>query len=81
MTGLNKFEEMNHGLAINRVDIVLPLFSFGGGETSVEGLWMGVPVITKRGDHFFSHLSESIAHNTGLSTGYRLTRTTMLRRR
>ena len=28
---------------------------------------MGVPVITKRGDHFLSHLSESIVHNTELS--------------
>ena len=28
---------------------------------------MGVPVITKRGNHFLSHLGESIAHNSGLS--------------
>ena len=28
---------------------------------------MGVPVITLRGDHFVSHVSESIAHNAGLA--------------
>jgi predicted O-linked N-acetylglucosamine transferase (SPINDLY family) len=28
---------------------------------------MGVPVITKKGNHFLSHLGESIAHNSGLS--------------
>ena len=28
---------------------------------------MGVPVITLRGNHFVSHVSESIAHNAGLS--------------
>ena len=28
---------------------------------------MGVPVITKKGGHFLSHLGESIAHNSGLS--------------
>lgn len=28
---------------------------------------MGVPVITKKGSHFLSHLGESIAHNSGLS--------------
>ena len=28
---------------------------------------MGVPVITKKGNSFISHLGESIAHNTGLS--------------
>ena len=51
----------------NRVDIALSPFPYGGGTTSVEGLWMGVPVITKKGSHFLSHLGESIAHNSGLS--------------
>ena len=51
----------------NRVDIALSPFPYGGGATSVEGLWMGVPVITKKGNHFLSHLGESIAHNSGLS--------------
>ena len=51
----------------NRIDIALSPFPYGGGTTSVEGLWMGVPVITKKGHHFLSHLGESIAHNTGLS--------------
>ena len=51
----------------NRVDIALSPYPYGGGTTSAEGLWMGVPVLTKRGDYFLSHLGESIAHNTGLS--------------
>jgi predicted O-linked N-acetylglucosamine transferase (SPINDLY family) len=50
-----------------RVDIALSPFPYGGGTTSVEGLWAGVPVITKKGNHFLSHLGESIAHNSGLS--------------
>ena len=53
--------------AYNRVDIALSPFPYGGVTTSAEGLWMGVPVITKKGNHFLSHLGESIAHNTGLS--------------
>ena len=28
---------------------------------------MGVPVITRRGDRFLSHVGETIAHNAGLS--------------
>jgi predicted O-linked N-acetylglucosamine transferase (SPINDLY family) len=28
---------------------------------------MGVPVLTKRGDRFLSHMGESIMHNAGLS--------------
>ena len=51
----------------NRVDIALSPFPYGGGTTSAEGLWMGVPVICKKGNHFLSHLGESIAHNSGLS--------------
>jgi predicted O-linked N-acetylglucosamine transferase (SPINDLY family) len=51
----------------NRVDVALSPFPYGGGTTSVEGLWMGVPVITKMGNYFLSHLGESIAHNSGLS--------------
>ena len=53
--------------AYNRVDIALSPFPYGGGTTSAEGLWMGVPVITMQGNHFLSHLGESIANNTGLS--------------
>ena len=51
----------------NHVDIALSPFPYGGGTTSVEGLWMGVPVVAKRGTYFLSHLGESIAHTVGLA--------------
>ena len=51
----------------HRVDIALSPFPYGGGTTSVEGLWMGVPVVTKKGNYFLSHIGESIAHNSNLS--------------
>lgn len=47
----------------NRVDIALDPFPYPGGTTSAEALWMGVPVLTLKGDRFLSHLGESIAHN------------------
>ena len=53
--------------AFNKVDIALDPFPFPGGTTSVEGLWMGVPVITLRGDRFIAHNGETIAHNSGQS--------------
>ena len=51
----------------DQIDIALSPFPYGGGTTSVEGLWMGVPVITKAGNHFLSRLGESIAHNSGIA--------------
>jgi predicted O-linked N-acetylglucosamine transferase (SPINDLY family) len=51
--------------AYNRIDIALDPFPYPGGTTSAEALWMGVPVITKRGDRFLSHVGETIAHNCG----------------
>ena len=53
--------------AYNKVDIALDPFPYPGGTTSVEGLWMGVPVITKKGNCFVSHNGETIAHNSGQS--------------
>jgi len=52
--------------AYDRVDIALDPFPYPGGTTTVEGLWMGVPCITRRGDRFVAHMGESIAHNAGL---------------
>jgi predicted O-linked N-acetylglucosamine transferase (SPINDLY family) len=50
----------------NRVDIALDPFPYSGCTTSVEALWMGVPVLTLRGDKFISRTTESIVHNAGL---------------
>ncbi|MEM0952923.1 MAG: tetratricopeptide repeat protein [Pseudomonadota bacterium] len=49
-----------------RVDIGLDPFPYTGCTTSFESLWMGVPVLTKRGDKFLSHAGESIMNNVGL---------------
>ncbi len=51
--------------AYRRIDVALDPFPFPGGTTSVEGLWMGVPVLTRRGDRFIGHNGETIARNTG----------------
>ncbi|MEJ2033782.1 MAG: tetratricopeptide repeat protein, partial [Deltaproteobacteria bacterium] len=56
-----------HLAAYNRVDIALDPFPYNGTTTSVEGLWMGVPFLTRRGDRFVSRVSESIARNAGLA--------------
>jgi predicted O-linked N-acetylglucosamine transferase (SPINDLY family) len=53
--------------AYGEVDIALDPFPYTGGTISAEGLWMGVPVLTQRGDHFVANMGASIAHNVGLA--------------
>ncbi|MDG1165546.1 MAG: tetratricopeptide repeat protein, partial [Porticoccaceae bacterium] len=62
-----KSSRLEYLRSYDRVDISLAPFPYGGGTTSVEGLWMGVPVLVMSGDYFLSHLGESILHNVGLS--------------
>jgi protein O-GlcNAc transferase len=52
--------------AYNRVDFALDPFPYPGGTTSVEGLWMGVPVLGRRGDRFLAHLGEMVLQTVGL---------------
>ncbi len=51
----------------SKIDITLDPFPNPGGTTSAESLWMGVPVLSLKGDRFMSHMGESINHNVGMS--------------
>jgi len=50
-----------------RVDIALDPFPYPGGTTTVEALWMGVPVLSRRGSRFLSHAGESLLYAAGLA--------------
>lgn len=52
--------------AYNRVDLTLSTFPYPGGTTTAESLWMGVPVLCRRGDRFLGHLCESVLKSVGL---------------
>jgi predicted O-linked N-acetylglucosamine transferase (SPINDLY family) len=56
----------DHFRAYQAVDIALDPFPYPGITTSVEALWMGVPVLTLKGDRFISHQGETILNNIGL---------------
>ena len=53
--------------AYNRVDIALDPFPFTGGATTAQTLWMGVPLVTLRGDRWVGRQGESILAAIGLS--------------
>ena len=53
--------------AYRRVDVALDPFPFPGATTSLDGLWMGVPILTRRGQRVGTHLGESIAQAAGLA--------------
>lgn len=48
------------------IDVALDPFPFGGGATSCDALWMGVPMITLVGDRAVSRGSLTLLANLGL---------------
>lgn len=49
------------------IDIALDTFPFNGGMTTLEALWMGVPVVTLAGNSVVSRQTVSVLANLGLA--------------
>lgn len=54
-----------HLSAYNGIDVALDTLPYNGTTTTCEALWMGVPVITLRGDHHASRSGTSILSAIG----------------
>ncbi|MDO9237842.1 MAG: tetratricopeptide repeat protein [Aquabacterium sp.] len=61
-----KSDRATYLAAYNKVDIGLDPFPFTGGTTSVESLWMGVPVVTLAGARLVSRQGVGLMMNAGL---------------
>ena len=59
-------EKQKHINLYNEIDIGLDTFPYTGVTTTFEAIWMGVPVLTLKGDNFTSRCGESININLNL---------------
>jgi predicted O-linked N-acetylglucosamine transferase (SPINDLY family) len=51
----------------HQIDVALDPFPYGGHTTSLDALWMGVPVVSLAGEQAVSRAGLSILNNLGLS--------------
>ena len=59
-------EKDEHLKTYNQIDLSLDTFPYNGVTTSFESIWMGVPILTIKGDNFVSRTGESINNNLNL---------------
>lgn len=52
--------------AYGKIDLALDPFPFGGGTTTCDALWMGVPVVALAGQLAMARAAASVLHNAGL---------------
>lgn len=56
----------NQYVLYNKIDIALDPFPFNGGATTLDALWMGVPVVALAGKYFATRMGVTILNNLGL---------------
>ncbi len=66
LTFLGGSSRWEHLAAYARVDLVLDPFPHGGGVTALEGLWMGVPMVTLCGERIPARMGASFLSTLGL---------------
>ncbi|TVP60715.1 MAG: O-linked N-acetylglucosamine transferase, SPINDLY family protein [Nodularia sp. (in: Bacteria)] len=58
-----------HRANLQIADVVLDTYPYNGATTTMETLWMGVPLVTKVGEQFSARNSYTMMVNAGISEG------------
>ena len=61
--------EFVHRANLGIADVVLDTFPYNGATTTLETLWMGIPLVTKVGKQFSSRNSYTMMLNAGVEEG------------
>ncbi|MBW4620396.1 MAG: O-linked N-acetylglucosamine transferase, SPINDLY family protein [Cyanosarcina radialis HA8281-LM2] len=61
--------EFTHRANLTIADVILDTFPYNGATTTLETLWMGVPLVTKVGQQFAARNSYTFMMNAGITEG------------
>lgn len=61
--------EAIHRANLSIADVVLDTYPYNGATTTLETLWMGIPLVTKVGKQFAARNSYTMMMNAGISEG------------
>ncbi len=62
-------DEYTHRANLAIADIVLDTFPYNGATTTLETLWMGIPIVTQVGEQFAARNSYTFMLNAGIEEG------------
>lgn len=65
----NVAAESVHRANLGIADIVLDTYPYNGATTTLETLWMGIPLVTRVGEQFVARNSYTMMMNAGISEG------------
>lgn len=62
-------DEYTHRANLAIADVVLDTFPYNGATTTLETLWMGIPIVTQVGQQFAARNSYTFMINAGITEG------------